>query len=235
MEQKGFIYVIENTQNDKKYVGQTTKTIEERFKTHKYNARILLGQCRCIENAIHKYGEENFTIKLVKECLISELNFWEDFYIKEFSTIVPNGYNLMTGGGNGRVHNQETKDKMSQSRLGKKFSEDTKIKIGEKHKNKKVSEKTRTLIGLMSKYRNMNEITFLKIKNALKVLELEHLPMYINYRLDTRHDRNVDIIYVRIPNHPNKQFCSKNMSLSEKIKLAIAYKEKIYNGSGQEE
>ena len=41
MKVYGVIYLLINAINDKEYVGQTTKTAEERFKEHILNATIL--------------------------------------------------------------------------------------------------------------------------------------------------------------------------------------------------
>ena len=58
-----------------------------------------------IHKAIRKYGEENFSINQLEaiECefredLLEQLNILEKFYIKEYNTLKPNGYNLTQGG-----------------------------------------------------------------------------------------------------------------------------------------
>ena len=43
----GYIYMIKNTINDKIYIGQTQKSLDERFEWYKYNARN------------HVYGSKN--------------------------------------------------------------------------------------------------------------------------------------------------------------------------------
>ena len=50
----GVVYLILNMLNGKKYVGQTTKTVEERFRQHKRCKKGLIGK------AIRKYGKEKF-------------------------------------------------------------------------------------------------------------------------------------------------------------------------------
>lgn len=82
------IYKIENTLNHKVYIGQSVH-IEIRWKEH----------CRpsgdsVIAKAIQKYGKENFTFQVLKECDIEQLDELELFYIKKFNSIVPNGYNV---------------------------------------------------------------------------------------------------------------------------------------------
>jgi len=93
MEQNnGIIYIATNLLNGKQYVGQTTRTLKERFKSHKYHK-----QNTPFTNAIHKYGIENFK-QIYFSCPIDELSFYERFLIKELNTLAPKGYNLTNGG-----------------------------------------------------------------------------------------------------------------------------------------
>ena len=111
-----FIYVITNKLNNKIYVGQTINTVEERFKDH----------CRrnntAIDRAIHKYGKENFEVETICEAdSIEELNELERYYIWLANSTDPDiGYNLCKGGDNtmGYHHREESKKKMTQSRIG---------------------------------------------------------------------------------------------------------------------
>lgn len=50
----GVVYMIINLCNDKRYIGITTRTIEERFEEH-CKADSYIGR------AIRKYGRENFS------------------------------------------------------------------------------------------------------------------------------------------------------------------------------
>ncbi len=142
MEQNiGYIYCITNTINNEKYIGATTKTVEKRYKQHlNYAKNDRNNGCTCIKNAIQEYGEEHFTVETLLICNIKQLDFYENNFINLYNTIVPNGYNLKTGGN-----------------LGSKHCEETKRKIGNAHKEKILNEETRVLIGNTSKYRNMSE------------------------------------------------------------------------------
>lgn len=203
----GFIYLITNIVNKKKYIGATTREVEVRFKQHICSAKNNTG-CRLMMEAINQFGEDNFVVETILKCNLEHLYDYETKMILFYDSISPNGYNLKTGGN-----------------LGSKYSEETKKRIGDIQKGKFVSEKTRVLTGKKSKYRNMNENNKEKIKRALEKLNLENLPMYIVYSIDKRNNRNVDVIEVKIPNQKKKKFAKKNMSLEEKIKLAIIYKE----------
>ena len=91
---KGWIYLITYELDGKKYVGQTTRSVELRFKEH-------LHEESCIGKAMKKYKIENFTWKILEECATAEqLNEREKFWIAKYDCKFPKGYN-MTDGGNG--------------------------------------------------------------------------------------------------------------------------------------
>lgn len=225
----GEIYMAVNIINSKKYIGQTVCKLSngkkwgasKRWSRHLQCATKNTPECRALENAIRKYGDDNFVLIILEECTIDKLNYWEDYYIKEYNTISPKGYNLMTGGGNGRLHHIETKHKMSITRTGKKHSDVTKEKMKNSRLGTTLSLDTRIKIGKSSKYRNMSDKNRKKITEALITLNLEELPMYIGYTLDRRYNRNIDVITVRCKQP--KKFADKNTTLVEKIQLAIEY------------
>ena len=71
MKVYGVIYALIDGTNGFEYIGQTTKTAEERFKEHMYSPHY-------IGNAIRKHGAENFVIAILKVCYSkAELAFWE--------------------------------------------------------------------------------------------------------------------------------------------------------------
>ena len=89
------IYQFKNIINNKIYIGQS-KNIECRYQRHLYDAKN--GATTLLHAAIRKYGIENFTFTILEECKIEELNIREIFYIKTFNSLMPNGYNVQTGG-----------------------------------------------------------------------------------------------------------------------------------------
>jgi len=118
------IYKITNLIDGKIYIGQTIRTIKERWKQH-----LRSNGCCAISAAIKKYGEENFIIEIVDSALsIDELNKKETEWIITLQSLAPHGYNLNTGGNNRRF-SQEVKEKISKSHVGKKLCDDHKLKI----------------------------------------------------------------------------------------------------------
>jgi len=174
----GIIYKAVNIQNKKVYIGQTTKSLNERKKEH-----ILYSEkkIRYFYNAIKKYGVENFkwiilgeifsdNIKDLKikldeaeiECIYFYRSFGSDG--ENFDTIY--GYNMTKGGGGnlGFKFSEESIKRLSESKTGIEKSEETKKKIsqtltGFKHteetiqkmKNKKLTPEHKEKIGEKSK------------------------------------------------------------------------------------
>lgn len=111
MTKYGRIYIIKNKINDKVYVGQTTVSIKLRFQNHLSAARN--GKGYIIGKAIRKYGENNFYIELLEECLKEELNEREKYWISYFNSTNYNfGYNMSIGGNAIRVTKELDKNKV---------------------------------------------------------------------------------------------------------------------------
>ena len=129
----------------KSYIGQTIRPIEKRFEEHQEKG----SKCVAIYNAIQKYGWNNFE-KVWYECPDEDLNKNEELMIEVLGTLSPDGYNLMEGGGSGGKRSEETKQKMSESKngdmhpmFGKTVSEETRQKISDAKLGKTPSEETR--------------------------------------------------------------------------------------------
>ena len=98
------------------YIGQTCN-IATRFKPSAYK------NCVKFYSAIQKYGWENFNHEILADNLtLKEANHLEEEYIKKYNSI-EKGFNLNSGGEN-KLHSQETKNKMSQTRKGISHSQE---------------------------------------------------------------------------------------------------------------
>jgi group I intron endonuclease len=129
----GYIYKITNIINGMMYIGQTTSSLEKRWKEHLKPS----SNCRYLKSALKKYGIDNFNFKLICICFDSDLDNVEIEYIEMLNTLVPNGYNLRQGGNKGK-HSEGTKKKISDALIGRSkprpktgipLSEETKKKI----------------------------------------------------------------------------------------------------------
>jgi group I intron endonuclease len=137
------IYKIVNLSNNKIYVGQSVSHIlnhkkyrpyghEGRFRCHISEAfSTKKNQSHYLNNAIRKYGVEDFVVELIECCEIDDADERETHYIKEFNSLYPNGYNLKNGG-NVFTHSNESKKRVSNGVLNyykdKKFNKFKDIK-----------------------------------------------------------------------------------------------------------
>lgn len=94
MSKTGFVYIIENTENNEIYVGSTTKTIEQRFKQHIYDCK--KNNSGYLHTFMNKVGIEKFSIRILKEVKyddILELLAEESLFIKNYGTLnIKNNY-----------------------------------------------------------------------------------------------------------------------------------------------
>lgn len=61
----GYIYKIKTTASTKVYIGQTTKSIEERYKMHLAAMNMEAKKTLHLYLAMHKYGVETFSIEQI--------------------------------------------------------------------------------------------------------------------------------------------------------------------------
>jgi group I intron endonuclease len=93
----GFIYKIQNKENNKIYIGKTVNTIHERWMEHLLDAKN--GDEALLHKAIRKYGEDSFYVDEVEKCSGDALNEREQHYIQIFhSHCKEGGYNMTFGG-----------------------------------------------------------------------------------------------------------------------------------------
>lgn len=140
----GVIYKFQNKLNNKIYIGQSREE-KRRYERH-VNCKEPLYE---LDRAIKCYGIENFTYEIIESFEsynIDEVNTWmderEEYYIKEFNSLYPNGYNLLSN----RKHpefSEITKERISTSCLGinngfygKKHSEETRKRMSESAKRR---------------------------------------------------------------------------------------------------
>ena len=137
----GYIYLVTDTTNGMKYVGQHHYHIEGQLDPNYHGSGIIISR-------IYKERPETLKEEYIKTCYSdSEMNNDEKYYIKLYKTLYPNGYNLSEGG-DGVLPSEETRRKMSKSHKGKippnkgiPMSEEQKKKLSESLKGRNVWNK----------------------------------------------------------------------------------------------
>ncbi len=116
------LYLIINLINNKKYVGQTiqTKGYKTRFNEHCKCAENYDNHISALHKAIHKYGKENFQVKLLFHNISEDkIDFYERLWIDKLNTYYGNhqGYNMTFGGSGtkGYVFTKEIRKKQSEA------------------------------------------------------------------------------------------------------------------------
>ena len=159
----GYIYLITDTTNGMKYTGKHHYHIEGQLDPNYHGSGVIIKN-------IYKKRPETLKEEYIKTCYSEEeLCSDEQYYIKLFKTLYPNGYNLTEGGEGeipceeirkkiskahkGKHLSDETKKKMSESRKGKHFSDETKQKISESRKGKHLSDETKKKLSELNKGR----------------------------------------------------------------------------------
>lgn len=131
----GFIYKITNMKSRKCYIGETKEANPEtRWRRHIQTIAKGTG-CPALQDAVQKYGIENFKFEVLIICFDEARFELEKQYIKKYNSMVPNGYNILEGGlggggFKGKKHTEETIEKIRQTSKGRKLSEESKKKQG---------------------------------------------------------------------------------------------------------
>lgn len=162
----GIIYCITNKANGKRYIGQTTRTLQERLKGHFYSKG--RNGCRLLSAAIAKYGRQSFSAEVLASASSQvELDELEVDQIKRFDTtdrLI--GYNIAVGGGGGKQAPETIALRVSKTR-GKKRTDEFRLMVSNTHKGAKRSEETRARISQGARNRPpVSEETRQKLREA---------------------------------------------------------------------
>ena len=92
------IYIIENSINNKKYIGKTIN-IKKRMSNHFSKTASKRDKGKVLYKAMKKHGPENFSYRVLEDRLSdSEWPSREVYWIEVYSSMIPNGYNMIDGG-----------------------------------------------------------------------------------------------------------------------------------------
>ena len=163
------IYKITNKLNNKIYIGQTIRSLEERFLEHKRCKKDFY-----LHNSIRKYGEENFTAEIIDYAdSRDELNEKEAYWIKFYQSDIE-GYNMKPGGS----YNPMNVEAIKLSHDMKMRSPEVRQKISNTMKkhfaNNPVSDETRKKLSEARKQR-----CFIKKDNIVKQVLKSELDKYL--------------------------------------------------------
>lgn len=105
----GVIYCVQHRASGRRYIGQTTQSLLDRWRAHKRQS-----VCVLLHRAILKYGAEAFDVTVLdvagsKQALDDREVFFIDLYKSNRRS---HGFNLMSGGSFGK-HSVESREKMS--------------------------------------------------------------------------------------------------------------------------
>lgn len=248
LHERGDIYKIANSVNDKLYFGQayhyhsrgdgTYKRYgyEARFRLHKRQIDGEKPSCPHLASAMKLYGADKFTVTPILSCHIKDLNKYENMFIEMYDTI-NNGYNMIPGG---QIRaTDEIKAKMS-------------LKAKERWKNEEWKEKVREN---MIKARERDKELYLEIRNTEEFKEKiskdrteffskqenrdnmsekkktlsKDLPPNIIYRRDKDKVTGYMVIISIKGKKYSKTFSSAELTMEEKLELAKKHLEELKN------
>lgn len=221
----GHIYVIKNTINDNLYVGQTVKFRKNkkkefgylgRFKEHIYASK---NPTYHIDRMIKLLGSNNFSVELIEECNMNELDDKEIYYIKKINTLHPNGYNIVCGNPHKNSNPEEASKKLKEYYS----NNENKKKHSEVHLNNfnKVSAKNLILVEIKPiKQYSIEKLVYIYFKyNDGKLIRRRYGGIHIEFEENYKRCLS-DLKKIHIPNNECKVMdYIKNQNLSQVIKI----------------
>lgn len=103
------IYALTNTSTGKMYVGQSIDIGRRLVEHSKAKEPFAIGK------AIAKYGWDSFRVEILELCEREMLNEREIAWIDRLGTTSPHGYNMTTGGGQGKQVTDDVRKKISEA------------------------------------------------------------------------------------------------------------------------
>lgn len=121
----GEIYMVTCRPTAKSYVGQAKKVMGQTGQKHgalrRWQSQVnearpekeetVRGPQTLLKQAIREHGADAFDLKVLEECLLENIDDREVFYITEYNTLEPNGYNMTIGGKGITIHSDLTNKK----------------------------------------------------------------------------------------------------------------------------
>lgn len=169
------VYAIQNTVNNKVYIGSAAKNFKSRWKQHRNELNGGSHHNRHLQAAWKKYGEQTFVFIVLEltqpqHCVNAEQK-WIDQYD---AANAQHGYNICTVAGStlGVKHSDEARKRQSERQrgrstgVGRKHSDITKDRIRKAITGTKHSEQHNTNLGNALKGRKQSKIEIQRRRNA---------------------------------------------------------------------
>jgi group I intron endonuclease len=153
------VYTATNKINNKIYIGISKRTLEKRIYYH-YNFAFSnrVTSTHHFALALKKYPKDTWLWEIIDTCNSSSTAYeLERKYILFYDSF-SQGYNSTTGGegSHGRILSEETKDKIRQSKLGKKLTEEHKLNCSKALRGRKLTDKDKLNKSKAAKSRKYN-------------------------------------------------------------------------------
>jgi len=163
------------------YIGQSIDVIDRK---RKYASIRCCDQPR-LYNSLKKYGWNDHIFDIICECSESELDELEKYYIKEYKTFnTERGMNLTDGGGHFR-HSEETRQKISKSRMGIIYGDESIEKCKQTKRNRTYESRD----GNYEIYNPKNELIYKfngDFRETLKKLNIPFKSFSMTYRFNRK-------------------------------------------------
>ena len=146
------IYKATNIITGKSYIG-FSGNYASRKRVHKCNA-LDNKVINYFYNSIRKHGWDNFKWEIIYQSKdkLYTLNTMESYFINEYNTINPFGYNTKSGG-DGANLSEESKRKISESRIGMIFTKEHIENLRLSHLGFRPTEETRQKLSIARRKR----------------------------------------------------------------------------------
>lgn len=198
----GLIYLLQI--NNKSYIGQTKQTFEKRLKGHRKTSKNPKDKSYDLPlyRAIRKYGWEDLTSEIIEDGIDDcDLNDREIYYIAEYNSMTPNGYNMTSGGNQAMICSDETREKMRIAANKRYENLELHDKISEAAIKRFQNPEERKKASVRSKNRD--------ICNPRKCTDTMDLPKYVSIR---RRPNGVRYMIIDHPKCKYKYFGVKTRS-----------------------
>lgn len=214
------IYKIQNILNEKIYIGRS-KNISKRWFEHKRELKNKSHHSDKLQNAVNKYGIDNFEFSIIEEASESDILELEQKYLDLYNS-AECGYNIMKVASPmmpPREVSVDTRKKLSLAGVGKVRSEESrrnysKSKLGEKSGLAKLN---REIVMEIRKYYSSGEYTCASLARKYNISPA-NVCLIINNKTWNTEKYEDDIILKNAEkiHHPN--YVRLNLDIAEQIR-----------------